>query len=87
MTISFPSSRDLSDALIEVLRMHPEGLSSAEIDQKVTVHLNLPSEVSTFIRSGNRTEIQYRLAWCRTKAKKQGKLEKSENGVWRILSL
>lgn len=71
-------------ALIEVLNDHPNGLSSKEIDKLVAIKLNLNETDLGLIRSGNRTEFAYRMAWERTHAKEKGQIRKLENRFWAI---
>lgn len=84
MTIQLPPSIELTASLLRVLRQHPDGLSTKEIDQAVIVDLGIGSDMASIIRSGNRTEIQYRLAWCRTKAKKADQIIRVSSSKWRI---
>lgn len=84
MTPIFPDSATLNKALIAVLAGSSEPLKAHEIDKGVIKLLNLPEEVTGVIRDGNRTEIQYRLAWCRTKAKKANLIERLPQGSWLI---
>lgn len=58
-----------------------------EIDQKTLEILQLPQDVTEYPHGdGNKTEIQYRLAWTRTYMKKVGILENSSRGVWALTS-
>lgn len=84
MTLQFPDSRTLTTALISVLTEANNPLNSSEIDDLVTAKLNLPSEITEMIRQGSRTEIKYRLAWCRTKAKQSGLIEKLPSKKWQL---
>ena len=84
MAIIFPDSATLNKALIAVLTAAPSPLKDHEIDKGVIQLLNLTDEVAGAIRDGNRTEIQYRLAWCRTKAKKANLIERLPQGSWLI---
>jgi hypothetical protein len=84
MTSKMPSSPELSDSLLKVLAGHPQGLSASQIDIAVVQDIGVTAEIASQIRSGNRTEIQYRLAWCRTKAKKAGLIERSPDGKWKL---
>lgn len=79
-----PTSVELSASLLKILREHPTGLPVAEIDQAVIQDLGISSELANQIRSGNRTEIKYRLAWCRTKAKQQGLVERLPSNTWKL---
>jgi restriction endonuclease Mrr len=79
-----PNSSSLRLALIEVLREHPSGLSSKEIDKLAAAKLMLTETDLSQIRSGNRTEFAYRMAWERTHAKAKGQIRKLENRFWAI---
>ncbi len=79
-----PNSTSLRLALIEVLKEHPSGLSSKEIDKLAAVKLKLTEADLSQIRSGNRTEFAYRMAWERTHAKAKGQIQKLENRFWAI---
>ena len=84
MTTKMPSSPELLASLLKVLAKHPHGLATRQIDTAVVEDLAVSNEIASQIRSGNRTEIQYRLAWCRTKAKKSGLIERSPDGTWKL---
>lgn len=79
-----PTSSELSGSLLKILAQHPNGLTVSEIDRAVIQDLQIGPELANQIRSGNRTEIQYRLAWCRTKAKKQGLVERNSPSTWKL---
>lgn len=84
MTSKMPTSIELNTSLLKILAQYPSGLTVREIDQAVIQDLGISSELAKQIRSGNRTEIQYRLAWCRTKAKKQGLVERMSPNTWKL---
>lgn len=84
MTLKMPSSPELLTSLLKVLAEHPQGLATRQIDLAVIKDIGVSNELATQIRSGNRTEIQYRLAWCRTKAKKSGLIQRSPEGTWQL---
>jgi hypothetical protein len=84
MTSKMPTSVELSASLLKILAQHPNGLTVNEIDQAVIQDLEINSELATQIRSGNRTEVKYRLAWCRTKAKQQGLVERKPPNTWKL---
>jgi hypothetical protein len=79
-----PTSVELSASLLKILAQHPNGLTVNEIDQAVIQDLEINSELATQIRSGNRTEVKYRLAWCRTKAKQKGLVERKPPNTWKL---
>ena len=79
-----PTSVELSASLLKILTQNASGLTVNEIDQAVIQDLGINSEIANQIRSGNRTEIKYRLAWCRTKAKQQGLVERTSHNTWKL---
>ena len=85
MTSKMPTSYELADSLLKILSQHPRGLTVREIDLAVIKDLAISSELANQIRSGNRTEIQYRLAWCRTKAKKAKLVDRTGPGLWTLV--
>lgn len=70
--------------MIRVLTKAGKPLSNSEIEAGVIVELNIPSNLSAEIHSGNRTELQYRLAWARTKAKSTGLIVSPARETWSI---
>lgn len=87
MTAQLPTSAQLTDSLLNVLARSPEGLTVREIDSAVIQDLGISPELADQIRSGNRTEFQYRMAWCRTKAKKASLIERIGPSTWKITRL
>lgn len=86
MTLKIPTSVELTASLLKVLANHPNGLTVREIDTAVIEDLAISPEAANLIRSGNRTEIQYRLAWCRTKAKKAKLIYRTGPASWKLTS-
>lgn len=82
--VKLPTTPELRDALLKVLERFPDGVSSNQIDAEVSKHLNLTPEQLSVIRSGNRSEFAYRLAWERTHAKNRGLIEKIGSRNWKI---
>ncbi len=80
-----PTSVELSTSLLKILAQHPDGLTVRELDLAVIKDLGVSSDIASQIRSGNRTEIQYRLAWCRTKAKKSMLIERTSPSSWKLV--
>jgi hypothetical protein len=85
MTSQLPTSPQLAESLLKVLARTPEGLTVSEIDAAVRQDLGISSELASQIRSGNRTEFQYRMAWCRTKAKKAMLIERTGPSAWKLV--
>jgi restriction system protein len=84
MTEKWPTSAELTKAFIIVLSRLGRPASVSELDQAVIEEIKLSSTLLEMKRSGNRSEIQYRLAWIRTKAKQNGLVTKEANRNWKI---
>ena len=84
MTEKLPVSAQLESALLKVLKEAGGPLKSSEIDDKVAIELKLTPDQLAILHSGSRTEISYRLAWVRTKAKKKGLLERLPRNKWAL---
>ena len=57
--------------------------SNSEIDDAVSVALNIPAELLSTIHDGKRTVFQYKMAWARTNAKKMGRIISLGNAYWK----
>lgn len=86
MTNIFPTSTSLETAVIGILKESGRPLKSKEIDELVIKKLEISKDLIDVIHSGSRTEIAYRLAWVRTKAKKKGLLERLPTNQWRLIN-
>jgi hypothetical protein len=84
--IMLPGSKELLTGLITVLEQHPDGLRSAEIDEKVSQLLEIPLTDLEKVRTKGRTEYQYRMAWVRTEAKNMGIILLTTSRVWQKVS-
>ena len=81
-----PKYQDLIRPILLVLSRAEKPFSNAEIELGVVSELGVPSDLASLIHSGNRTELQYRLAWARTKAKSSGWLRSPKRETWEITS-
>jgi restriction endonuclease Mrr len=84
--VQLPTSSALNEALLQVLQKSPSGMNTKDIDAAVAVQLQLTDEQLSVIRSGNRTEVGYRLAWERTHAKNKGLIEKTSARTWKFIT-
>jgi restriction endonuclease Mrr len=84
MNEKWPTSSELTEAFLRVLLKMGGVGNVATLDQGVIQELKLSTELLEVVRSGNRKEIQYRLAWVRTKAKQTGLVTKEDNRNWKI---
>jgi restriction system protein len=81
-----PKSLELVNPLIKVLADAGRPLTNSEIETAIIEKLEIPSSLVSVIHSGSRTELQYRLAWARTKAKSLGKISSPQREIWHINS-
>jgi restriction system protein len=79
-----PKSQELVAPMLRVLSAAAGILSNSEIERGIISELGIPDSLSSIIHSGNRTELQYRLAWARTKAKSSGLIESPSRESWKI---
>jgi hypothetical protein len=84
MSLKFPTQEILLESIIRAVRAKGGVAKSREIDEFVITDLNLNDEIVSKIRQGSRTELQYRLAWVRTRAKNSGHLSKGDAREWRL---
>ncbi len=84
MSVKFPDSSTLETSVLKAIQSLGGSARTDQIDKFVSEDLKLSEEQLSQIRSGNRTEIQYRLAWVRTKAKSRGLIEKTANRTWKL---
>src|SRR3954464_1880202 len=71
--------------LLEVVKEKGGSATIQEIDEGVVEKMQIPPEQQEIIHgAGPRTEIGYRLAWCRTYLRYVNALENSARGVWTI---
>jgi restriction system protein len=71
--------------VLELIKEKGGSATVQEIDEGVIEMMAIPPEQQEVLHGdGPRTEIGYRLAWCRTYLRMVGALEHSARGVWTI---
>jgi restriction system protein len=80
----WPTSTELTQEVIKALLKFGGRATVDQIDKQVKESLNLNDDLLKTMRSENRSELQYRLAWVRTKAKQKGLVTRTSPGVWEI---
>jgi len=83
MTAEFPSVPTLIEATIHVISQANGEINNGQITKAVIDHLKISPEMASKIHSGNRTELDYRLAWARTKAAKSGAIVRVAPSTWK----
>jgi restriction endonuclease Mrr len=81
-----PKTSELMFPTLQVLK-HKGPMKHSEIESAIVEVMSIPSYLRSEIRSGNRTELNYRLSWARSKAKSFGYVERDASGVWHITDL
>lgn len=85
---ALPTSRSLVRDVIVALEGLGGRASSREIDDKVKSTLGLPPATYEILHDASgsrRSEIDYRLAWARTYAKKKGLVQVSLDRKWMLV--
>jgi restriction system protein len=81
---NFPTVNQIYLCILELIEESSGEISNREFETFVIKRLALPQNLVDLIHAGNRTELNYRLAWARTKASRKGLLKKSNPGVWAV---
>jgi restriction system protein len=79
-----PSAKDMISTLVDVLKTSPSELGVRQIEDAVSKVLNLSQEQLSLPHDQSRSEFQYRLAWSRSYAKKQGLVISPRKKFWAI---
>lgn len=79
-----PSAAELQESVIKSLEAHGGEATNAQILLWTIENLKLSKPQLEVMRSGNRSEIEYRLAWARTRASKQGRIHRSRSSTWAL---
>ena len=81
---NLPKYQDLVPALVKVISGAGHPLTNSEIEARMIRELGIPEPLTKIIHSGKRTELQYRLAWARTKAKSDGLVSSPARETWTV---
>lgn len=81
-----PTVPELAVTIERVLQGLEGGGSLDQIRDCVIRDLKLPPEVTAIRHKEQqpRSELDYRMAWARTKLRQQGRIERIGRGVWRL---
>jgi len=80
---NLPKIAELLEPVLVILNENGP-LSHQQIESKIVARLEIPEDLRHLVRSGKRTELNYRLSWARTKAKNLGYVVREESGLWRM---
>ncbi len=81
-----PKYDDLFNPLLQAVRNLGGSASVAEQEDEVATILKLTESEVSEVHRGNRTKLNYRLAWARNYLKRYGALDNSSRGVWALTS-
>jgi restriction system protein len=81
---SLPTSRQMVEPLVQVLAELDREAHVRELEGLVANRLGLTSEQLSEAHDKSRTEFQYRLAWARTYAKRDGRAISPARNRWQI---
>lgn len=85
MVEKLPSSRELENAVLGVLKSNTGPLTNQQISQEVTDLLKISPELQRILHSSSRTELEYRLAWARTKVSKKNLIVRIGPKTWKAV--
>jgi restriction system protein len=81
---NMPTSAEFESAVIRALESKGGNSTNTEIYQWVISNLEISQSQVEIMRSGNRSEIEYRLAWARTRASKKGLIRRNGPSSWSL---
>ncbi len=81
---NFPTVNQIYFCILELIKESSGEISNREFEAFVIKRLALSQNLVELIHAGNRTELNYRLAWARTKASRKGLIKNSNPGVWAV---
>lgn len=88
MTYTIPSQRQLMWPVLEAMRKLGGSAHNAEISEQVAEHEGFSEELMGVMHGvSSQSEIDYRLAWARTRLKEIGAVVNSSRGVWALTEL
>lgn len=80
-----PKSQHLVEVVVEAIKSNNGEATLIQIESYVIAKLSIPEALVQILHSGTRSELAYRLAWARPKAKSAGLIDKAGNGNWRLV--
>lgn len=83
-SIPMPSGDELQESIVKSIEANGGKATNAQILVWTIENLKLTKSQLEVMRSGNRSEVEYRLAWARTRASKQGRIHRSGPSTWAI---
>jgi hypothetical protein len=84
MSDRLPSSDLLFESVVECLRKNKGPMHIDLIEKYVRTELSISDDLAKEIRTGKRTQLAYKLAWARSKAKTEGLIVSPRHSYWQI---
>src|SRR5271155_4168934 len=82
--MAVPKYDELFEPLLKAMRQLGGSASVPEQEDAVAAILKLTEKEVSEIHRGNRTKLNYRLAWARNYLKRFGLVENSTRGIWSL---
>ena len=84
--VKLPPQNQIVAAMLSCLKGKVNGLHVNDIESEVSKTLKLNQEQLNLMHKGKRTMLGYKLAWARTKCKKEGLIISTAPSVWKLTS-
>ena len=79
-----PTAKQMISSLVDVLSISSTELNVQQIEVAISELLDLSEEQLSIRHDNSRSEFQYRLAWTRSYAKKQGLVISPRKKYWTV---
>jgi Mrr N-terminal domain len=83
--VLLPHRSQLAEVILMVLSQAKTPMKSTQLDLEVINYLKLSEDQKSVMRSQNRTQISYDLAWTRTSLKAQGLIHQPISRHWSLV--
>jgi hypothetical protein len=79
----FLQTKLLEDAILDCLKLNPEGLLPKDMNAWIASHLNIEAQLLQLKTSNNEKNLfAYRMAWARVHLKNRGSIERTTSRKW-----
>lgn len=83
---SLPGKKELTEAIINVMKISAKPIKTSEINEKVAALLKIPDELLELEDANcTGTEFSYRMRWARTELKQKGLIVSGRRGEWELV--
>jgi len=82
---TWPTKKQLMDAIVKILSINNNTLSTSEIDNQVSILLKLPAELlEEEDQNCSGSAYSYKMRWARTELKQKGIISNPKRGQWTL---